>query len=115
MKKTLLTLGSPNKNGRTYTPEAIRVAMNEYIAKGKPMFVHRHFIERPDVNFDDVCGQVEDLEITETEMTGVVKVFPTDEQLLMLECRPSFLGKIAEDGTVYDIVFQSFNFTMDPA
>jgi hypothetical protein len=116
MQTTLLTLNEPTLNGNIYTTDAIQKAIEEYVASGKPMVVHRKFIQQPAVDLEKVCGVVTDLKCEGNALVGTVKVFPGEEPLLALSVRPSFLGKINEDRTtISDIELLSFNFTADPA
>jgi len=115
MEVKLLTLNEPTLNGNIYTTEAISKAIAEYVSKGKPMVVQRHFTQNRDVDLEKVCGVVENIECRGNELVGTVKVFPGEEALLALSVRPAFIGKINEDRTISDIELLSFNFTADPA
>lgn len=115
MEAKLLTLNEPTLNGNIYTTEAIQKAIEKYVASGKPLVVQRKFSQHRDVDLENVCGVVENIECRGNELVGTVKVFPGEEALLALSVRPSFIGKINEDRTISDIELLSFNFTADPA
>jgi hypothetical protein len=115
MKTQLLTVNSPNKNGRLYDGNMVREAMEAYLAKGKPVFVQTGFTQAAEINLENVCGLVEDIEVTDTEVLGTVKLFDKYMHLEGLAVRPSFIGKVDENGVVSDIELLSFNFTADPA
>jgi len=115
MTVKLLTLNEPTLNGNIYPTDVVKAAIEEYLAKGKPIMVQRHFTGEVDVNLENVCGTVEDLVYEDNALLGTLKMFPGEEAMLGLAVRPSFLGSINPDRTISDLVLLSFNFTADPA
>jgi hypothetical protein len=114
MQVKLMTLNEPNLNGLTYSTDVVKKAIDEYIARGKPMLIQRAFSREAGVNLENVCGEVKDIQFNDFEMSGTVHLFPNDEALRALHVRPAFVGRI-EEGMVKDIELLSFNFTADPA
>lgn len=118
MNATLLTLGQPNKNHRIYHPDIVKKAIEEYLekSKGRPPVVHAKVQMTATQSIENIVGTVENIQVTDAELIGDVKVFPGKEPLLGLSCRPSFIGSFEEDGkTVKELQLISFFFTADPA
>lgn len=109
-----MTLNEPNRNGLTYSTDVVKKAIEDYVAKGKPMLVQRAFSNEAAVNLENVCGEVKDIQYNDFELTGTVHLFPKDEFLRALHVRPAFVGRV-EEGVVKDLELLSFNFTSDPA
>lgn len=115
MKKQLMTVNSANKNGRIYHGDVVQKALEDYLAKGKPMFVQTGFHTARNVSLENICGIVEDIEITDTEVLGNVRLFDKFSHMEGFDVCPSFLGKVDENGVVTDLELLSFNFTAYPA
>jgi phospholipase/lecithinase/hemolysin len=122
MKMTILTLGAPNLNGRTYTKEAVEKALLQYKAKGKPLLVTDCLLDGPEVNLERVVGQVINNEVTNTKWTATVQMLETAAaqkfaamNLEDFSVRPSFIGNVSDDGVVSNLVLNFVCFTNDPA
>jgi hypothetical protein len=119
MTATLLTLGEPNLNGRTYTPDVVQEAIEKYLAKGKPIMVLSHFDDRTYMNgatnIENAVGNVENLRVEGNALVGDIRLFPGKEDFQHFSCRPAFIGKVSDDGVVTEAELISFGFTFDPA
>lgn len=115
MTTKLMTVNEPTLNGRTYSADVVQTAIDNYIACGKPIFVERFMGGSGQVNIENAAGIVEDLKIEGNSLMGTIKIFPGNEPLLGLSCRPAFIGKISKEGIVTEAELISFAFTADPA
>lgn len=115
MQTTLLTLNSPNLNGRVYSTEVVQEAIRKYVESGKPMLIQNGFTQRAEVDLELVCGAVENVNIDGDKLLGDVQLFPSMKHLDFLSVRPSFVGKLDKDGVVTEATLLSFNLTSDPA
>lgn len=117
MNKQLLTLNSPNLNGRIYKTEEFQAAIDRFVAKGKPMLVQGGYTAARGFSIDDTVGTVENLQIVGDEVRGDIKLFPGKEVFANFACRPACTAKIDvdEDGVIRDICLEYFFFTNDPA
>jgi len=117
MTTTLLTLGKPNLNGRTYMPDVIQEAINKY-PKDKPILVLDSFDDNAfrfgTANIEKTVGEVKNIRIEGDLLLGDVRVFEGKE-IHHLSCRPSFIGKVSKDGVVTEAELLAFAFTNDPA
>lgn len=87
-KVIIETLNKPNRNGRIYTEECIRKALEDPICQER-LQTHSMFIEgdvfgddiRPEVDISKVTGVADSLFIEDGYLKGLVTMF-TDETLL---------------------------------
>lgn len=109
-------MNKPNLNGRIYPSAAVKDAIDNYLASGKPICVHAECQMTATPLIENIVGTVENVKVTDIELTGDVRVFPGKEPLLNLSCRPAFIGTFEEDGkTAKELKLISFFFTTDPA
>lgn len=116
----LLTLNTPNKNGRTYPTEVVREALARYKAQRTDIdlpFVIQDSFDWPshDVNLEKVVAQLENVVIEGDLLLGDVRVFPGKEEFLSWRVRPSFIAHVSKDGIVSDATLVTFAFTNDPS
>lgn len=113
MKTKLLTIGTPTLNGNLYDKEALDKAIASYKAEFIPLYP----IMDSKQSIENIIGVVENLQTTENELLGDIKLMDNYKNLFFegVSVRPSFIGQVDENGIVSDIEIISFSLTQDPA
>ena len=124
MKVTILTLDTPNLNGRTYPREVVEKAF--LTLDERKCYIASKCGASPHINVEHICGKMNDLRIEENCLVGDVQLIgtlpacdPMFETLLSngeLAVRPSGMCTLSSDGVIgTDYTVNHFFLTNDPA